>query len=247
VAEATNQRYNQQQNTKKRASFSMDMLSNIADFIVLLFIAWIFSILTEWLGMFFIWTGQGALHSENMLITELTYLNTDFKHTIFGYTPIQFAIWLAGEIDYLLFEATYFRDVIAWSMTPSADAGNFHIGLSKVITFIHEYIAASINTTQVFGVRLAIAILSTPAFMLIGLATLIDGLVKRELRREGGDNESSFIYHNIKPWVRPVIIGAWFIYLGMPVSLHPNIIFIPAALMFGISIYITSSMFKKFL
>jgi len=247
VAEASNERYNQQSNTKKRASFTMDTIGNVVDFIVLLFIAWIVSILMEWIGMLFFWPEQGAMHSENMLMTELNYINADFKHTLFGSTPVQFSAWMAGQLDYWLFEATYFRDLIAWTMTPPSDAGGFRVGLGNVITVMHDYIAASINTTQVFGVRLAIAILSTPAFILIGLAALIDGLVKRELRREGGANESSFIYHNIKPWVKPAIIGAWFIYLGMPVSMHPNIIFIPASLMFGISIYITSSMFKKYL
>ena len=42
------------------------------------------------------------------------------------------------------------------------------------------------QVTQVFSVRLAIFSLATPVFLLFSLLALIDGLVRRNLRRWGG-------------------------------------------------------------
>jgi integrating conjugative element membrane protein (TIGR03747 family) len=242
-----NQRYDRRAQTRQGTSFSMSLIGNLVDALVLLLVALVFSVITEWIGMLFFWEEEGAMHSERMLITELGYLNEDFKHSLFGYTPVQIATETAAQVDYWLFEATLFRDILAWLVTAPADAGKFRRSLAYSVGLVQDYIAAAINATQLFGVRLAIAVLSTPAFLLIGLAALIDGLVRRDIRRFSGSHESSFVYHNIKPWVRPAFIGAWFIYLGSPWSLHPNVIFIPAALLFGMAIYLTSSMFKKFL
>lgn len=40
---------------------------------------------------------------------------------------------------------------------------------------------------------------------------------------------------------------AWIIYLAIPISIHPNLILIPAAILFGIMIALTASNFKKYL
>lgn len=239
------QRYNRAEQVKRQKSFTMEVIGIAIDAVVLLIIAWVFSIIFEWIGMSFVWTEEGVMHSERMLSTELGYLNTDFKQSLLGSTPMDFAIRTATQVDYWLFEATYFRDVIAWAMTAPTDAGRFRTGLSEIVSLTYDYIASAINTTQLFGVRLAIALLSMPAFLLIGIAALIDGLAHRDLRRYTGANESSFIYHKAKPWVKPAFVGAWFIYLGTPFAMHPNLIFIPASLLFGLTIYITSAMFKK--
>ena len=239
--------YNSERQVQKRASFTMQLIGKIIGFVVLLIIAWIFSVVFEWLGMAFVWEEEGALHSERMLSTELNYLNEDFRRSVFGYTPLEFATTTATHVDYWLFEATFFRDILAWALITPPDAGNFRLSLAQTVDLLQSYIAAGITITQLFGVRLAIAVLCMPAFLLVGIAALIDGLVRRDIRRFSGANESSFIYHNVKPWVKPAFIGAWFIYLGIPVAMHPNLIFIPASLLFGLSIYITSAMFKKFL
>ena len=103
------------------------------------------------------------------------------------------------------------------------------------------------NTTLIFAVRVTVATLSMPAFLLIGTAALIDGLVQRELRIYGGGIERAMVYHHVKPWIRPAVMSTWFFYLGIPLSIHPNLIFVPAMLVFGMAIFLTSALFKKHL
>lgn len=186
------------------------------------------------------------MHSYNMITTELAYLNDDFKQGFLGLAPVDFARWSASRLDYYLFEWTHFRNFIAWGVNPAPDAGNFRFAIATIIAINIEYISALINVTQVFGIRLAVAVLTMPIFILFGIAALIDGLVYRELRRYGGANESSFIYHKVKPWIKPAFITTWFIYLGAPFSIHPNFVFIPAAAIFSLAIFYTAGMFKKY-
>ena len=60
------------------------------------------------------------------------------------------------------------------------------------------------QVTQVFSVRLAILMLATPVFLLFSLVALVDGLVRRDLRRWGGGRESSFVYHYAKKAAIPL-------------------------------------------
>jgi integrating conjugative element membrane protein (TIGR03747 family) len=230
---------------KKKQSLTLDLIGIAADVFWLLVVALLFSIVAEWIGMSFIWSEEGVMHSERMLRTELGYINHDFRSAILGSTPMEYAIRSAELIDYCFFEWTHFRDVLAWGMSPDPEDGTIQQYFSTFIVLTSNYIEAAFNITQLYGVRLAIAILSMPAFILIGIAALVDGLAHRDLRRWTGADESSFVYHKVKPYVKPAFIGAWFIYLGMPVALHPNMIFIPASVLFGLTIFITSAMFKK--
>ncbi len=233
--------------TVKSKSLTVRIILSIFKIFVFLVIALIVSIFIEWIGIVFFWPEQGAMHSEMMLRMELGYLNKNFKNFVFGVTPTDFAFQISSGIHYYIFEWTRIKDVLEWLLNTPDDAGSLRLTIASVVYILWDYITAAINTTQVFGVRLAVAILSTPAFVLLGLAAFIDGLVQRELRRFGGDVEHASLYHYVKRWVRPSIIGAWFIYLGMPISLHPNFIFIPASFMFGFAIYLTSSMYKKYI
>lgn len=230
---------------KQGKSFTLESIGLVFDVLLLLVAALFFSVVLEWIGMYFFWTEEGVMHSERMLTTELGYINRDFHAVVLGSTPMEFAIESARSIDYWLFEWTRFRDVLAWGMTPTDDANKARRLFADVLLTANDYIAAAINITQLFGVRLAIALLSMPAFLLIGIAALIDGLAHRDLRRFGGASESSFIYHKAKPWVKPAFVGAWFIYLSVPFAMHPNMIFVPASALFGLMIFITSAMFKK--
>jgi len=247
VANENNDNNKKNQSAVKSKSFTIRLFQGIFKLFIFLILALVISVFIEWIGITFFWPEQGAMHSEMMMHEELKYLNDDFKNLLFGITPTNFAFNIASGIDYYLFEWTHIRNIIEWTINVPNEASEIRIFFASGIYILWEYIAAAINITQVFGIRLAIAILSTPAFILLGLAAFIDGLVQRELRRYGGDVERASVYHHVKRWMRPSIIGAWFIYLGMPISLHPNFIFLPAAFMFGLAVYLTSSMYKKYM
>ena len=86
-----------------------------------------------------------------------------------------------------------------------------------------------------------------PVFVLFSLVALVDGFVKRDLRRWGGGRESSFVYHWAKRSAMPLMVLSWVIYLALPFSLHPTFIVLPFATLFALSVSVTASTFKKYL
>lgn len=213
-----------------------------------LFLSLIFSIVIEWIGMLLWWEEQGVGHSRQMLVAELSYLDVDFRRSVLTPDPLQFAHDLAGRAYHVLFELTRWVDLIEW-VTPKPAAGETGIRLSlhRAYRPIADFVLAAMQMTQVFAVRLAILTLATPVFGLFALVALVDGLVRRDLRRWGGGRESSFVYHYAKKAVLPLMIIAWVLYLALPFSLHPSWVILPFAVGLGLAVTVTASTFKKYL
>ena len=221
----------------------------------------VISILIECVCIALVWPEEGSNHSLKMLEKEVGYLNRDFKESLFPYSPMEFAVTAANTAHDYAFVKTGFADYVhkrreqsvqlaeqSTEQSVTDDAVALAEGLAQdFIKGSSEYLKAAMHITELIAVRVAIALLSLPAFILIGIAATVDGLVERDLRKFGGGIERAMVYHYVKPHAKPIIILAWILYLSMPVSIHPNLIFIPAALMFGVVTFITVSSFKKFL
>lgn len=213
-----------------------------------LLISLVFSIVMEWLGMVFWWPEEGLDHSRDMLTAELNHLDADFRHSILSSDSAQFADKAARKTHYYLFEVTGFVGLIRW-ITPLPAAGEQGIRrtLHRIYHPVAKFVLAAMQIVQVFSVRVAILILATPVFVLFSILALVDGLVQRDLRRWGGGRESSFVYHYAKQAALPLVVVAWVIYLALPISLHPAYVLMPFAAMFGLSVAVTASRFKKYL
>ena len=232
---------------KKKTAFNI-AVTQVMEIFGWLLLALSMSIVMEWIGMSFIWNEQGVEHSRSMIIKELSYVNDETKLPyVGGQTPATVARNFSTGMDYYLFEWTHIRDFLAWVMSAPDNGSTAVSYLKSFIMVSSDYIASAINTTQVFSIRLAVAFMSFPLFLLVGTVALIDGMVERELRRYGGANESAYIYHNVKPWTKPVMIGAFVLYLGYPDSIHPNVILIPFVTAYGVVVFIVAKTFKKFL
>lgn len=83
------------------------------------------------------------------------------------------------------------------------------------------YIQATAYITMTFILRLTLLILTMPLFGLSVLVGLVDGLVRRDIRRFGSGYESGFIYPHAKRTISPIFVTAW---LALPFSVHPNVI-----------------------
>ena len=139
-------------------------------------------------------------------------------------------------------------DFIAWmSVPPALDESGLRPRLHSIYQPVAEFVIAGMQVTQVFSVRLAILTLAMPVFVLFSLVALVDGFVKRDLRRWGGGRESSFVYHWAKRSAMPLLVLSWVIYLALPFSLHPTFIVLPFATFFALSVAVTASTFKKYL
>lgn len=224
------------------------LLTGIAQCLKWLFLSLIFSILVEWIGMMFWWEEQGLGHSRQMLVAELQFLGSDFQHSWLTAQPMAFASHLSDRIYQFAFEWTRFVDLIQWiTPVPAAEETGLRPMLHRLYQPVSDFVLAAMQITQVFAVRLAILALATPVFGLFTVVALVDGLVRRDLRRWGGGRESSFVYHYAKKAAIPLIIMAWVVYLALPFSLHPSWIILPFALAFSFAVTITASTFKKYL
>ena len=232
---------------KKHVPLTLRILSGFFDLLGFLLLAWLIAVAIEWGGMMVIWPEEGSTHSERMLKQELGYLNDDFATSITGSSPALAAFDAAIIVKFYVFEWTHLIHFYDWLTNAPVDASSIRLSIARVAWTVSDYFQALMNTTLIFAVRVTVATLSMPAFLLIGTAALIDGLVQRELRIYGGGIERAMVYHHVKPWIKPAIMSTWFFYLGIPFSIHPNLIFVPAMIVFGMAIFLTSALFKKHL
>ena len=223
-------------------------LTRITQAIVWLLGSLLFSIFIEWAGMVFWWPEQGLDHSRRMLEREIRYLDGDFRRSLLSPDPAGFAQKLARRVYHGLFEATGWIDFMHWADdVPQPRERGLRPVLHRLYRPAAEFLVAAMQVTQVFCVRLAVLSLSTPVFLLFGLVGLVDGLVRRDLRRWGGGRESSFVYHYARRSLLPLLVSAWVTYLALPFSLHPAWIVLPFAALLALVITVTASTFKKYL
>lgn len=218
---------------------------------------WAFAVVIGWVGMAFFWEAQGSGHSAMMLETELGYLNTDFKRSAMVAVPLEFANRFSDYFYQTIFQKTGIERAIRWLATATPQQEQMYLQ-HHTLHYLHgwirsayrlaaDYILAAIHITAVFSVRLAVLSLSAPAIVLLVLVGIIDGLVQRDIRRWSGGRESAFIYHWAKKCLLPSLTLPWMIYLSMPVSIHPNLIVLPFAVLFAVAVKVMTATFKKYL
>ena len=223
-------------------------LTTFAQGIKWLLLSLVFSILIEWSGMVLWWPDEGLNHSRDMLAAEIGYLQADFGRSLVSSDPAVFTKTVADKTYYVLFEVTRIADIIAWlGALPSPSDTGLRARLHTAFRPIANYVLAAMQVTQVFSVRLAILALAMPVFVLFALVALVDGLVRRDLRRWGGGRESSFVYHWAKRSALPLLVLTWVVYLALPFSLHPSFVILPFATLFAFSVAVTAGSFKKYL
>ncbi len=243
---ATSRQPSAQQTTEHGVIGSL--LISATKLVFFLLLTLVFSILTEWIGMTVIWPDQGARHSTQMLAHELDVLNADFKHSAIVEHPKQFAERFGVVFYRYTVQATGVETLIQWLAQPSTTpVTGFRARLRGWYQSTAQYLLAAVTIIQVFATRLAILTLAFPAFILLSLVGLVDGLVQRDIRRWSGGRETSFVYHWAKRLVLPSLYLPWIVYLAMPVSVHPNRVVLPFALLCAVSIAVMATTFKKYM
>ncbi|HBV9246681.1 DUF4400 domain-containing protein [Klebsiella aerogenes] len=86
-----------------------------------------------------------------------------------------------------------------------------------------------------------------PLFYFCALTALADGLVQRDLRRFGSGLESVFLHRYVIRSGSSVAATLWVFYLAQPLSLPAMLVLLPAALWFGIMIWMAAGSFKRWL
>ena len=220
------------------------LFDHVVAFLTVTLLGWMLSILLEWCGIAFGWWDQpGAGHSARLLRTELSWLDRDFTTPLAAGRLIEWADWGARQLYHWSGLQGFVRWVVADPPAPWAGLET----LRRVLRYWGEYLLAAAYITQLVGARLVVVVLTLPAYAMIGVMSLVDGLVQRDLRRFGGGLESGLLYHHLKAMLRPMLSLPIFLYLISPWSLHPTTIFVPFVLGFGYFVQRTVARFKKYL
>ena len=101
--------------------------------------------------------------------------------------------------------------------------------------------------SQIFGVRLAILMGTAPLFLLVWSLGLVDGLTQRHIRRACAGRESSSMYHRAKFFQFAGLAAGAMVYLMWPVSIRPEWIVLPLALLTGLLSRVQWTDLKKYL
>ncbi|WP_323153957.1 TIGR03747 family integrating conjugative element membrane protein [Pseudomonas alvandae] len=228
----------------QRPGLIVSAIGLVLRIIGLLIASLLFSILIEFAGLLFFWGGQGWRHSQAMLTNELGWLSEHFKASLILQQPGQTIVELLDFLNQWLLVKTGFVD-FAPQTRVSGQGDGFWSWANQFYVSIEDFVLAAVYVTFTFVVRLTILVLATPLFLLAMLTGFVDGLMRRDLRKFGAGRESSFVYHRAKRAVLPLLIVPWIIYLSLPFSLNPMTVFLPSAVMLGVTTAITAATFKK--
>ena len=187
-----------------------------------------------------------------MLQYELGHLSNHFTHSVIVQEPGRTAHQLVDTGYEWIFVKTGLLERISINAerarAPSqGDTRNFRYFISQVYVWSENYLIAAAFTTLTFLVRLLVLVLTLPLIFTAAFVGLIDGLVRRDVRRFGAGRESGFIYHRAKASLLPLAVLPWVIYLALPISVHPLFVLLPSAALLGLAVNLTAGSFKKYL
>lgn len=113
--------------------------------------------------------------------------------------------------------------------------------LSKQLWFLASLI------TQVMLIKLTILLAAIPLFALATTAGLVDGLNQRAIRTASLGRESSYVFHQINRYFKRGMLLLLALWLAIPISISPALMFVPVSILLSLMVSITASRFKKYL
>ena len=191
-----------------------------------LWLSLVTSVAVEWIGMTWWWPDEGAGHAQGVLRREAGYLNEDFRPSAARIVRGAERAW------FYAFEWTGLAAGLRW------------LGGA---TRLDEYVKAALWTAQVLIVRVVLLVFSAPAFAGFGVVGLAGGLTLRDVRRWSAGREFGGVYHAAKRGAPKVLFAAAFVYLAIPVPMHPTAVIVPGAALFGAAALVVAASFKKYL
>jgi integrating conjugative element membrane protein (TIGR03747 family) len=209
------------------------------------------AILIECIGVHWLWPEESWHHAQQMFAFELAHLSHEFTQSLLSRAPAQAAEeFIARGFQMLFVDSGILAksaELAERAREHSAHGTGFKHWLSTLYVDIETYARASGYTVLTFLARLAVLALTLPLFALAAFVGLVDGLVRRDMRRFGAVYESGFLHHRARAVILPLALLPWGVYLALPISMHPLAILLPSAVLLGIAVNLTAASFKKYL
>lgn len=239
-----------QQQQARQHGLVMGLITLPLRFIGVLLGSLLLCLVIELIGMHLFWPEQGWRHAQGMMNFELQQLSAQFTRSVVVQEPGRSAYWLVGWLYQTLLLDSGLLDWLTRMNEQAKAAGSakgFNASLAQAVVYLERYLLAAFYTTVTFVLRLLVLAMTLPLFALAALTGLVDGLVRRDLRRFSAGRESAFLYHRARAMLLPLAVLPWVTYLALPISVHPLLVLLPAAGMLGLAIDVTVGVFKKHL
>ncbi|EDH0695979.1 TIGR03747 family integrating conjugative element membrane protein [Salmonella enterica subsp. salamae] len=195
--------------------------------------AWMLAIALEWLDDAFFWRNTCASHSEQVLQATWHWWRSSAG------APV----WLVENLA--IISDTLQKGSAALITSLNGQSGLFWT--ETVTSMIRCALLSAGNVTLTFLLRLAILLQALPLFVLTIVIGLVDGLVRRDLRRFGAGHESGFVYHHARRMIGSSLAATGLVWLMVPVILEPGYVFMPGAVLIGVAGSVATGAFKKHL
>lgn len=195
--------------------------------------AWMLAIALEWLGDAFFWRNTCASHSGQVLQATWQWWRGSAG------APV----WLVENLA--LASDTLQQGIAALIASLNGQSGLFWT--ETVTTVIRCALSSAGNITLTFLLRLAILLQALPLFVLTIVIGLIDGLVRRDLRKFGAGHESGFVYHHTRQMISSSLIATGLVWLAVPIFLVPDYVLVLGAVGGGLTVSVAAGIFKKYL
>lgn len=156
------------------------------------------SIMIECVGLHLFWQEQGWRHAQGMLIYELEQLPQNFTRSVLVQEPGRTAQKLVAHAYNGVLVQT---GLIDWAEKVSGQAESnrhraerdFRYHLGQAYGLLEDYLLTATYTSLVFLFCLMVLCLTLSLFVMAAFVGLVDGLVRRDIRRsaQGSNLDSS--------------------------------------------------------
>lgn len=193
---------------------------------------WMLAIALEWLGDAFFWQNTCASHSEQVLQATWQWWKSSAG------APV----WLVEGLA--IVRGKLQQGIAALIASFSGQSGLFWT--EAVTTVVHCALLSAGNVTLTFLLRLTILLRAVPLFALTITIGLVDGLVRRDLRRFGAGHESGFVYHHARRMIGSSLAGTGLVWLAVPQCLTPEYFGVLSSVIVGLAVSFAIGAFKKY-
>ena len=214
--------------------------------------AWFIGLTIEVTGNYTFWKGKGVEHARHLVEQDIGYIAAAPRSLIIDDTR-GFATRLAKVValPFERFRVQEWHDRLqAMDKAPKAkgkQGQNIRNASVTLGTHLSQWVLMGMYVAQDVVLRLSVAIFALPAFVLACLVGVVDGLVRRDLRRWQGGRESSFVYHHAKRWAVWSLTGGFGLYLSWPFGgFNPAYMILVFTVLVAATLSTTVASFKKY-
>ncbi|CCP05914.1 TIGR03747 family integrating conjugative element membrane protein [Erwinia amylovora] len=209
------------------------------------------SLIIEYACIALLWPEEGAAHSYRVMAAESHWLSEGYTRSLLMAAPVEtVSRWLHVAWQWLFIDSGFSHWLRSFRQLSEKGSGAIPAlnGLgASLVSWLGEYLQATVWIMLIFFIRVMILFLSLPLFLLVVITGVVEGLVRRDLRRYGAGYESSFVYHHAKRFIKPALYGPCMLYLAWPTAVWPNLLLLPSALLVGGVLAVVTASFKKYL